>query len=637
VSTIHEILKQYWGFDTFRYPQQEIIESVLEGNDTLALLPTGGGKSICFQVPALAMDGMCIVISPLIALMKDQVDNLVGRGIKAATINSSMHYKQIDVVLNNAMLGEYKFLYLSPERILTDIFSERLKKMNVSLIAIDEAHCISQWGYDFRPAYLQIVKLREMLPKVPCIALTATATADVVEDIQEKLQFKNQQIFRKSFVRKNISYVVLEEENKLGKLSDILKKVSGTGIVYVRNRKRTKDIAAYLYKQEISADFYHAGLSNEDRERKQSNWVKNKTRIIVCTNAFGMGIDKPDVRVVVHMDMPPDLESYYQEAGRAGRDEKKAYAVLLFHKIDATSSIQQLKDNEVSIEEIRYYYDLLCQYFLLAIGSGKNESFDFSLEDFCQKYALNPTKIISALKILEQQEIILATEAIYSQSKVMITCNKEELYKLQISHKQYDPLIKLLLRSYEGLFENFVNIKESYLANKLKTTIPDIKKALVLLQSHKYLEYIPENNSPKIQFLQERHNKNNVLLDSQFIKKRYKNKERKLNDMIYYASSAHICRNILFSKYFGEDNQEDCKVCDVCLKKKKLGLDSSSFNSICEAVLKEISIQPNTLQAITKLLPKYKETEILQAVQWMLETITIIQNDMGKFEKNSNK
>ena len=636
MKAIETILLDVWGYSNFRVPQREIIENVLSNNDTLALLPTGGGKSICFQVPTLASEGMCLVVSPLIALMKDQVENLLKRNIAAASVNSSMHFKQVDNVLNNAMQGMYKFLYISPERIQTDIFLARVKKMNITIIAIDEAHCISQWGYDFRPSYLHIAQLRELLPNIPIIALTATATKDVIEDIQTKLHFKNAAVYKKSFNRSNLSYVVYEVENKLGKLLDILRKVEGTGIVYVRNRKRTKEIAEFLYKNDISADFYHAGLNNEDRDRKQQNWINNKTRIIVCTNAFGMGIDKPDVRIVIHMDIPPDIESYYQEAGRAGRDEKKSYAVLLYHSVDTIQALQQIEENQVSIDEIRNYYEFLCQYFHLAVGSGLNEQFEFVIEDFCQKYALKAHKVITVLKILEQQEVLIATEAIYQTSKIMITTSNEEIYKLQISHKQYEPLLKLLLRSYGGLFDNFVNIKESFIANKLKTTVDQIKKALVLLQTHQYITYIPENNAPKIIFLQARHSKSNLLLDHDFILKRFKLKTKKQKDMLHYVTTQHLCRTKIICSYFDDLLTEDCGVCDVCIKKKKNGLTSNLYENISQQILEQLSLKPKNIPDLVASITPYKENDILLSIQWLLETRIIIQNEIGKFELVKN-
>lgn len=637
MAKIHEILKEYWGFDKFRSPQEEIIQHVLSKKDTLALLPTGGGKSICFQVPALAQEGTCLVVSPLIALMKDQVDNLQKRGISAACVNSTMHPKQIDRLLDNAMQGMYKFLYISPERIHTDIFLARVKQMNISLLAIDEAHCISQWGYDFRPAYLKIVELRALLPQVPCIALTATATKEVVADIHEKLNFSATSTFRKSFARSNLCYVAIEEEHKLAKLLHIIQKVPGTGIVYVRNRKRCKEIALFLDKNEVSADYYHAGLSNEDRERKQSNWIQNKTRIIVCTNAFGMGIDKPDVRLVVHLDLPPDIESYYQEAGRAGRDEHKSYAVLLYHSADASAAMDLLRENEASIEEIKSYYELLCTYLHLAVGSGLNEIFEFMIEDFCQKNGLPIQKVLNAFSILEQQEIVHFIDAIYQPSKLMFTCNNEDLYKLQISHKHYEPLIKLLLRSYGGLFENYVIIKESFLANKLKCQVADVKKAFVLLQEHKYLEYLPENNSSKLQMLQARHSKNNLLLDINFINSRRKLKKIKLEDIIWYASSSHLCRTRMLCNYFDDQLQADCQVCDVCLKKKKFGLATPIYNSISEDIRNLIALKSQSISSIKEALPNYQEQDVVQTIQWMLETKVIVQNEIGKFELVLNK
>jgi ATP-dependent DNA helicase RecQ len=393
-----EILEKYWGFKNFRPLQEEIINAVLNGKDTLALLPTGGGKSICFQVPAMLKEGICIVVSPLIALMKDQVDNLLNKGIKAIAITSSMHKREIDIALDNCIHGNIKFLYLSPERLETEIVQVRLQKMNISLIAIDEAHCISQWGYDFRPSYLKIELLRELLPKTPVLALTATATKEVVKDIQEKLHFKKENVFQESFERKNVAYIVLNEEDKLARLLKLATNVKGTGIVYVRNRKTTQDIANYLISNQLSADFYHAGLDTKTREQKQNNWIQNKTRIIVCTNAFGMGIDKPDVRFVAHIDLPDSLEAYFQEAGRAGRDGKKSFAVLLYNASDKINLERNIELNFPTIDEIRQTYQALANYYQIATGAGLGTTYNFDITAFCDNYKLQAITVFNSLK-----------------------------------------------------------------------------------------------------------------------------------------------------------------------------------------------------------------------------------------------
>ena len=409
----NDILKQYWGFDSFRPLQEDIIQSVLDGKDTLALLPTGGGKSICFQVPALVKEGICIVISPLIALMKDQVYNLQKRGIAAVAIFSGMHYKDIDRILDNCIYGNTKLLYLSPERLTSDLVRERIKKMKVSLIAVDEAHCISQWGYDFRPPYLQIAEIREYLPKVPIMALTATATPEVVKDIQEKLEFKRGEVFQQSFLRENLAYVVLEEEGKMEKLFKVLTGVRGSGLVYVRNRRKTKEIAMFLKKYRITADYYHAGLTNEERSQKQEAWINDKIRIIVATNAFGMGIDKPDVRVVVHMDLPDSLEAYFQEAGRAGRDGQKSYAVLLYNQGDKLDLERRFELSFPPLKEVRLTYQALGSYLQLAVGSGEGESYDFDLVEFSRVYGFSTVKTFNCLKVLERAGWIALSESIY--------------------------------------------------------------------------------------------------------------------------------------------------------------------------------------------------------------------------------
>src|SRR6201996_9595494 len=458
--TIQEILKTYWNHDSFRPMQEDIIQSVLLGHDTLALLPTGGGKSVCFQVPALAKEGICIVVSPLIALMKDQVENLKEKGIEAVAIVSGMSKREVDLALDNCIYSPVKFLYLSPERLLSELVRERIRYMKVNLIAVDEAHCISQWGYDFRPPYLHIADLRDIHPEVPVLALTATATEDVREDIQQKLRFKNGVIYKKSFARKSISYVVQNEENKFRKLLDIARGVKGSGIVYVRSRKECAEIAKFYNDNGIRADYYHAGLTPDERSKKQESWKTNQTRIMVATNAFGMGIDKPDVRFVIHKDLPESLEAYYQEAGRAGRDEQKAYAVLLYNQSDRFKLERKFELAFPTIDEIKKVYHNLGNYFQLAYDAGGGISFDLDIGDFCSRYKLDPIKTLNALKFLEQDEYLAFSESVFLPSRFRFEVFNEQLYNFQIQNPGWDPFIKTLLRSYGGAFENYVRLKE---------------------------------------------------------------------------------------------------------------------------------------------------------------------------------
>ncbi|TAL60569.1 MAG: ATP-dependent DNA helicase RecQ, partial [Bacteroidetes bacterium] len=477
--TIQQILLKHWGYSHFRALQEDIINSVLAGNDTLALMPTGGGKSLCFQIPALAKEGICIVISPLIALMKDQVENLRAKGVKAMAITSGMSKKEIDIAFDNCVYGDYKFLYLSPERLDSGLARTRIQKMNVNLIAVDEAHCISQWGYDFRPSYLKIADIKEMLPAVPILALTATATPDVAADIQKKLLFpargKPSNFFQKSFERKNLAYVVIKEEDKMSRLLKIVTRISGTGIVYVRNRKKSQEITDFLRANNISADYYHAGIEGSARDAKQDAWIHNKTRVIVCTNAFGMGIDKPDVRFVVHLDMPDCLEAYFQEAGRAGRDEKKSYAVLLFNGADKIDAERNMLMSFPPMEEIRKTYQSLSNYFQIPIGAGQGSVFDLDINDLCSKYNLHHLTAYNSIKFLEKEGMVSLTEAFHMPSRIHFVFNKEELYKFQVEHNFYDDFIKLLLRSYSGLFDTYVKISEQDIAKRTGKSYEEVK------------------------------------------------------------------------------------------------------------------------------------------------------------------
>jgi ATP-dependent DNA helicase RecQ len=564
-----EILNKYWGFDNFRPLQDDIIQSILDGKDTLALLPTGGGKSVCFQVPAMLMDGICIVVSPLVALMKDQVENLKAKGINAIAIYAGMGKREIDILLDNCIYGNIKFLYLSPERLLSDIVRERISYMNVNLIAIDEAHCISQWGYDFRPPYLKIKELREIHPDKPILALTATATAFVKQDIIEKLEMKDAQVFVKSFSRRNLSYVVYDLEDKHKKLIDIANNVKGCGLVYVRNRRETAEVAHFLQRNGILADFYHAGIEKDLRFKKQEDWKTDKIRIMVATNAFGMGIDKPNVRFVIHLDLPDSLEAYYQEAGRAGRDEKRAFAVLLANKSDQLILEAKYKESYPTVDEIKKTYHYLGNYFQLAFGAGEGLSFEFDIADFCKKFSLGVIKTLAALKFLEHDGYIALSENIFLQSRIMFTATHEDVYRFQIENSAYDPIIKTIQRSYGGAFDGYVKIKESDLSNRLKLSYKDVIEYLNRLQQFQILSYLPQTDQPQLQFILPRRDQINLDIDVKYIELRQQIQKDQIKAVLSYASSA-ICRSKQLLHYFGETNADKCGFCDICLAEKKV-------------------------------------------------------------------
>lgn len=616
---VEEILLKNWGYTAFREKQQSIIQSVLEGKDTLALLPTGGGKSVCFQVPALAMEGVCIVVSPLIALMKDQVENLNARGIKAISINSTMRKREIDIALDNIVYGDYKFLYVSPERIETEIFKERVKKMKINLIAIDEAHCISQWGYDFRPSYLKINQLREIKPKVPILALTATATAEVVIDIQKQLNFKEPNVIQRSFERKNLAYIVQNEENQLGRLLKVLEGVKGTGIVYVGSRNKSQRIADYLKKNGHSATFYHAGLTHEERNKAQSDWMHNKTRVIVATNAFGMGIDKPNVRFVVHLDIPNSIEAYFQEAGRGGRDGKKAYAVMLTNKaleIDLTKRVEQ---QFPSIEFIKNTYQALANYLQLPIGSGINESFHFDISDFSNRFNFSVLDSYNALKFLEKEGYILLSEAFHSPSKIHFKLNKEDLYKFQVAHIYYDTFIRSLLRSHEGLFDGFVKINEFDLAKKFKSKKDKITELLKKLQELEVIEYIEQSSLPELTLLKDRVDQKALRISKEHYADRKKIAFDKMKAIINYLEATKNCRSQLLLEYFDEQQEHRCGICDVCIELNKLELSELQFENIQIEIKNKLIEKPMSIDEITKLIKRYSSKDIVKVCQYMLD------------------
>lgn len=627
---IQLILKKYWGYDSFRPLQEDIIQSVLNGHDTLALLPTGGGKSICFQVPAMAKEGICLVVSPLIALMKDQVENLVKKGIKAVAITSGLSYKELDNTLDNCVYGNIKFLYLSPERLLSELVRERIGRMNVNLLAVDEAHCISQWGYDFRPPYLQIAELRKILPKVPILALTATATPKVREDIQEKLSFRTKNVFQKSFERKNLAYLVLEEEDKLARLVKIASRIKGSGIVYVRNRRQTQEIANYLTSRGILADYYHAGLDSSSRSAKQDAWIHNKIRIMVATNAFGMGIDKPDVRFVVHIDLPDSLEAYYQEAGRGGRDEKKSYAVLLFSPHDKLELEQKYLAGFPTVKQIKHVYQALGNDYNLAYGSGELLSFDFDLALFCKKNKFSSIMVMQALKFIEREGLISVSEEVFLPARAKFIVNTSDVYKFQVSNPKFDVFIKLLLRSYGGMFEQYVYINERELAKRLGTEESDVVKLLSQLQVYGLLDYIPLKNKPQLQFLVARLPESNIQIDVSYVEERKRDLITKIKAIGDYASSNHECRSVLLLRYFGEMNGRNCGVCDVCISKKKGILNQNKKATIWKKIVFCVQNEIVYLPLILEKIKEIPEEEILKTLQYYIDEGAAQLNDKNE-------
>ncbi|QIH35755.1 ATP-dependent DNA helicase RecQ [Sphingobacterium sp. DR205] len=558
------ILRQYWGFESFRPLQEEIIQSVISGKDTLALLPTGGGKSICFQVPALMMEGICIVVTPLIALMKDQVAHLRKNGIQAVAIYSGMKKREVDITLDNCVYGKIKFLYLSPERLYSDLVRERIRFMNVNLFAIDEAHCISQWGYDFRPPYLELAKLKELHPKIPFLALTATATERVITDIQQKLNFPKENVFVKSFLRDNLAYMAIEEEDKMGRMVRIIHKLGGAGIVYVRNRRETQEIARILINNGIASDYYHAGLSGQERDQKQDAWMTNAIRVIVATNAFGMGIDKPDVRFVIHLDLPDSLEAYYQEAGRAGRDGKKAYPVILYQENDKKKLVDTLQASFPDIPFIQQTYHYLCNHFQVPYGAGEGLTLDFDVVTFAKKYQLPLIPVMNAMKFLERDGWLTLSEAVTIPSRFKFEIDSTELYKIQVQYAKYDKLIKAILRTYGGVFENYILINEYEFANKLGIPYGRVVELLKSLEALEIASYLPSTDSPQLTFLQNRVDYKHLYIDHIFIRDRHRVKEGEVNGMIDYIEKAH-CRSQSLLLYFGEKNAGFCQVCDLCL------------------------------------------------------------------------
>lgn len=616
LSTLNSrILKQYWGYDCFRGIQEDIIDSISKNKDTLGLMPTGGGKSITFQVPALAKEGMCLVITPLIALMKDQVQNLKKRGIKALAIYSGMSRQDIIITLENCIFGNYKFLYISPERLDTELFRTKLRKMHISMITVDESHCISQWGYDFRPAYLKIAEIRELLPDVPVLALTATATPEVVKDIQARLHFRHKNVFRMSFERNNLAYIVRKTENKTAELLHILRSMPGSAIIYARNRRRTKEITELLNNEHITADFYHAGLDDATKDIRQHRWQSGESRVMVATNAFGMGIDKPDVRIVIHMDLPDSIEAYFQEAGRAGRDGQKAYAVILYAKSDKTTLHKRILDTFPEKEYIRDVYEHLQYYYQMAMGDGLDCVREFNIEDFCRKFKYFPVPVDSALRILTQAGYLEYTAEQDSTSRILFTIRRDELYRLREMGEDMDRLIQAVLRSYTGVFTDYTYINEASLAICTGLTRRQIYEMLVHLAKLRIVSYIPHKKTPYIIYTRERVEAQRIHISPEVYEHRKARYETRINAMLDYVTNDTVCRSRMLLDYFGERNEHNCGQCDTCisLRSKPGASEQPDRKTLCAKVCGILSRESLTPAGLLKQLPMDKEllTEIL--------------------------
>ena len=622
-----KILKDYWGYDNFRGIQEDIIRSIGSGRDTLGLMPTGGGKSITFQIPAMAKDGLCIVITPLIALMKDQVRNIRDRGIKAIAIYSGMTREEIIIALENCIFGNYKFLYISPERLDTEIFRIKLRSMKVSMITVDESHCISQWGYDFRPAYLKISEIRNLLPGVPVLALTATATPEVVKDIQQRLAFKEENVFRMSFERKNLAYIVRKTESKQEELLHILKHVDGSAIVYAHNRKRTKEYAQLLNENGITATFYHAGLSNDTKDQRQKSWVKGETRVMVATNAFGMGIDKPDVRLVVHVDIPDSPEAYFQEAGRGGRDGKKAYAVLLYARSDKATLKKRITDTFPEKDYIRTVYEHLNYYYQMAMGDGLGCTREFNIDEFCRNFKHFPIQVDSALKILTRAGYLEYTDEQDNNSRLMFTLTKEELYRIHETSPETEKLINIILRSYTGVFTEYAYINEETLSLRTGMTRQQVYDTLISLTRRRILHYIPGKKTPYIIYTRERQEADRLIFTKEVYEDRKESFIRRIEAMTEYAETEDKCRSRMLLLYFGEKNEHNCGQCDVCLSSHSSGIKQGVFDEISRAIEEALKEKDMTTSALMEKLESYDKENVTKVLSYLLAEEIIHQKN----------
>lgn len=633
--SIHQILKENWGYDNFRPLQEDIINSVLQGKDTLALLPTGGGKSICFQVPALAKEGICLVISPLIALMKDQVESLKRKGILALSIYSGMSFLDVKKTLQNAAYGNYKFLYVSPERLETNLFLDFLPSMKINLIAVDEAHCISQWGYDFRPPYMRIANLREHLPNVPILALTASATLAVQNDICEKLQFANdQQRFQQSFERANLSYSVFNVVSKQNKLLEILNNVKGTAIVYCKSRKHSKDIADLLKLNNINADYYHAGLSNEERNKRQENWINNATRVIACTNAFGMGIDKPDVRAVIHYGVPDCLENYYQEAGRAGRDGNRAYAVLLYNDREIAEMQLQSDIHYPDKATIKNAYIAVMNYLQIAAGSGEGHSFEFDLAGFAVAFKFNILTATYAIKTLEQEAILRFNEVFFKPSSLVFNTDRQHLEEFEKQFPHLEPLLKGLLRSYEGIFDYPATIYESGLAKFLRKNIADVKRELQLLQQHGIANYSPQKDTPQLTLLLNRMYADSFVINLENYLQRKKNFETRIKAITDYILNTTTCRSQMIATYFNDLDVKACGICDNCINKKSLVISKEEFEDIANYIFDFVDKKNTGIKDLLNSRKSFKKEKMWKVIDYLQAEKKLIVNKEGIITNN---
>ena len=614
-----DVLIKYWGHTSFRLKQEEIINSVIAKKDTLALLPTGGGKSICYQVPALLNEGICIVISPLIALMNDQVRFLKSKGIKSVAITSNMHFTEIDTALTNCIYGGIKFLYLSPEKLQNELVQTRIKEMNVNLITVDEAHCISEWGHNFRPAFRHIDEIREIIPNIPVLALTATATSSVIHDIQESLNFKEKNLIQSSFSRGNLSYVVDNVEGKKSRLIKLLNKIKSSVIIYVGSRKAAKEITHFLVENKFSANFYHGGLSAKIRDDRQESWTKNQTRIMVATNAFGMGIDKADVKLVVHLELPSTIEAYFQEAGRAGRNGETAYAFLLANSNDIRKQEELLSLRYPSIKDIKMCYQDIANYLQIAEGVLPIEPIPFNILKFSERYKSTYLKTFNILKYLEKEELFKISDTLHTPSKLIMNVNNSELYKFQISNKYYDRFIKLLLRSYGNLFNNYVFINELQLAERYNSDVTEVKRLLIKLQQLEIVKYQEQNSNPQLTFIKARKDVEALQLNEVKWEKRKEYEKNKLNRISDYISTNKTCRSKMLLHYFGEENSEKCGVCDVCVLEKRKNIKDKEFLRISNKIKEYLQEKEHSLEEICTLLPNTNEQEIINILNFLFD------------------
>ncbi len=634
-AVTRSVLQQYWGYPNFRPLQEDIVDSVMAGKDTLALLPTGGGKSICFQVPTMAMEGLCLVVTPLIALMKDQVAHLVEKGIPAAAIYSGMHPDEVDLAYNQAVFGRLKFLYVSPERLQTDTFIEAVKRMKVCLLAVDESHCISQWGYDFRPPYLKIADIRPYMPKTPVLALTATATAKVVDDIQVRLGFKQKNVFQSSFERKNVTYNVFHEADKYGVLFRKLNAMTeGSAIVYVRNRKRTQVIADWLNSVGITATFYHAGLDGKTRDERQDLWMRGKVKVIAATNAFGMGIDKPDVRLVVHMDLPDSIEAYFQEAGRAGRDLKPSEAFLLVSPADIKKLEENLSQSFPELERIKMIYNALGNYFNIPVGAGENVSYPFVIHDFANRYGFSVVEVFHTLKILEKEGFLLLSDSFDEPSKVMIKASRDDVYGFQVNNPQFSELIKCMLRSLPGVMTDFVKINEEVLAKKMGTKAEKVVEQLKKLESYNLLSYAPRNDKPQVLFLSEFVDTKHFNLSKENYHDRKKDAEERVKAVIGFVNNGEECRSVQLLRYFNEKTRKTCGRCDVCQSRGRHLVPYASIEEKLTSVVGEGSLP---VEQVLSQCNEFEDTEVLDAIRFLVDSGVLRLDDEGALAQKGHK